>query len=50
MKYDEQYTQHIKTLGLLLFISLVRGSTLNFNDATITALVDRWRPKTHTFH
>uniref|UniRef100_A0A8R7P7L3 Aminotransferase-like plant mobile domain-containing protein n=1 Tax=Triticum urartu TaxID=4572 RepID=A0A8R7P7L3_TRIUA len=50
MSYDEQYTPYIKTLGLLPFIQLVSWSTPNLNAAAITALVDRWGPKTHTFH
>ncbi|XP_071685449.1 serine/threonine-protein phosphatase 7 long form homolog [Lolium perenne] len=48
--YDERYTEHIQPTGLLPFISLVSRGGLNMNTAALTALVDRWRPETHTFH
>ncbi|XP_047044170.1 protein MAIN-LIKE 1-like, partial [Lolium rigidum] len=50
MAYDERYTEFIQPTGLLPFISLVSRGGLNMNAAALTALVDRWRPKTHTFH
>ena len=50
MPYDERYTPYIQRLGLFPFIQLVRRSTPRFNAPAITALVDRWRPETHTFH
>uniref|UniRef100_A0ACD5UDW2 Uncharacterized protein n=1 Tax=Avena sativa TaxID=4498 RepID=A0ACD5UDW2_AVESA len=50
MRYDTRYTPYIQQLGLLPFIHMVTRSTPAFNPAAITALVDRWRPETHTFH
>nr|XP_045085389.1 protein MAIN-LIKE 1-like [Aegilops tauschii subsp. strangulata] len=50
MRYDERYTPYVREAGLLPFIQLVRRSTPPNNAAEVTALVDHWRPETHTFH
>ena len=50
MPYDDRYTVHIQALELLAFIHMVNHGTPHMNPDAITALVDRWRPETHSFY
>ena len=36
--------------GLLTLSHLVEGGPIQLDRSLLTALVDRWRPETHTFH
>ncbi|CAM0884917.1 unnamed protein product [Alopecurus aequalis] len=45
-----RYTEYIEKTGLLRFVNLVSRSTPHMNPCAINALVDRWRPETHSFH
>ncbi|CAM0885012.1 unnamed protein product [Alopecurus aequalis] len=50
MHYDERYTPYIRRTRLLPFINMVKDGVPKMNACLVTALVDRWRPETHTFH
>ncbi|CAN1334518.1 Serine/threonine-protein phosphatase 7 long form homolog [Linum perenne] len=45
--YNELYTPHLRTVGLYGVHELVR---MRLDHDLITALIERWRPETHTFH
>ncbi|WVZ85625.1 hypothetical protein U9M48_032527, partial [Paspalum notatum var. saurae] len=50
MRYDHRYTPLLKRAGLHVVANLVRRGMPTFNPAALTALTDRWRPETHSFH
>ncbi|XP_021309200.1 protein MAIN-LIKE 1 [Sorghum bicolor] len=50
MVYDEKYTPLLKRANLAAVARVCRRGTPPFNPAALTALIDRWRPETHTFH
>ncbi|CAM0907871.1 unnamed protein product [Alopecurus aequalis] len=50
MHYDVRHTPYIRRTGLLSFINMVKDGVPKMNAYLITALVDLWRPETHTFH
>ncbi|CAN1837418.1 Serine/threonine-protein phosphatase 7 long form homolog, partial [Linum perenne] len=45
--YNELYTPYLRTVGLFGVHELVR---MRLDHDLITALIERWRPETHTFH
>ncbi|KAF8668839.1 hypothetical protein HU200_052040 [Digitaria exilis] len=48
--YDHRYTPLLQRAGLHVISSIVRRGLPSFNPTVLTALIDRWRPETHTFH
>nr|XP_034597431.1 protein MAIN-LIKE 1-like [Setaria viridis] len=50
LQYDDRYTPLLQMAGLDVISYQVRRGMPKFNSAAITALVDRWRPETHSFH
>ncbi|TVU26256.1 hypothetical protein EJB05_28793, partial [Eragrostis curvula] len=50
LSWDERYAVYIGRAGLLPLARLVNAGLPRMDSAALTALVDRWRPETHTFH
>ncbi|XBI85516.1 hypothetical protein VPH35_093652 [Triticum aestivum] len=48
--YDPRYEPYVRRLGLLPFVLQFKRRAPPVNHAALTALVDRWRPETHSFH
>ena len=50
MPYDERYTPLLRRARLLTVAMVYTRGLPPLNPPALTALVDRWRPETHTFH
>ncbi|CAO2161607.1 unnamed protein product [Urochloa humidicola] len=50
LTWDERYATFIRRAGFLPLARLVQMGLPMMDNAALTALVDRWRPETHTFH
>jgi len=50
MNYDDRYTPLLRRAKLATVSMIYKRGIPPFNPAALTALVDRWRPETHTFH
>nr|AAV59303.1 unknown protein [Oryza sativa Japonica Group] len=48
--FDDRYIPYLKAAGLLGVALVVSRGMPVFNAPALTALVDRWRPETHSFH
>uniref|UniRef100_K4ALF9 Aminotransferase-like plant mobile domain-containing protein n=1 Tax=Setaria italica TaxID=4555 RepID=K4ALF9_SETIT len=47
---DDRYAPYLQRAGFLLLATLVKAGLPKMDNAALTALVDRWRLETHTFH
>jgi hypothetical protein len=50
MVFNEKYASLLCQANLLAITDIIHHGMLVFNATTITAMVDRWRPKIHSFH
>jgi hypothetical protein len=50
MAFDERYVPLLHQVNLLAVANIICHGMLVFNATTIMAMVDRWRPETHSFH
>ncbi|KAE8772724.1 transposon protein, putative, Mutator sub-class [Hordeum vulgare] len=48
--YDPRYEPYFRRMGLLQFVFNFKGTPPWLNAKALTALTDRWRPETHSFH
>ena len=50
LAWDHRFEPYFRRAGLLPFALQFKREAPNYNHAALSALVDRWRPETHSFH
>ena len=50
LRWDERYVPYLQQAGLLDLARVVNAGLPPLDPCLLTAMVDRWRPETHTFH
>ena len=50
MQYDHRYKPYFRRAGLLGFVLQFKRVPPTLVHLALTALVDHWRPETHSFH
>ncbi|CAN6381927.1 unnamed protein product [Urochloa humidicola] len=50
LAWDDRYASYLNRAGFLPLAMLVKDGLPKMDNAALTALIDRWRPETHTFH
>uniref|UniRef100_A0A8I6XN95 Aminotransferase-like plant mobile domain-containing protein n=1 Tax=Hordeum vulgare subsp. vulgare TaxID=112509 RepID=A0A8I6XN95_HORVV len=50
LMYDRRYAPYFRRMNFLQFVLNFKGTPPWMNSVTITALMDHWRPETHSSH